>query len=110
MNIRTLLASAACLATLGGGALAQQKIDMKLAGQMRIFKGGTLVSLKLEATGSHAFPERVLAVGSAGAVEKTARVYETARAVITVADDRTERTLRPGRPVMMRVSMPPAKP
>jgi hypothetical protein len=73
------------------------KLDMKLAGEMRIQKGSGGISLKTEATANHEYPERVLQVGTANVVQKTARVYETARAVITVADDRSERTLRPER-------------
>ncbi len=73
------------------------QLDMKLTGEMRIQKGSGFTPLKLEATANHAFPERILHVGTGNTVQKTARVYETARAVITVADDRSERTLRPER-------------
>jgi hypothetical protein len=73
------------------------KLDMKLAGEMRIQKGSGIVPLKLEATANHEFPERVLQIGAAGAVQKTARVYETARAVITAGAERSERALRPER-------------
>jgi hypothetical protein len=79
------------------GDCFQLRLDMKLTGELRVFKAGTTVPFKLGATGRHAFPERVLAVGTGGAVEKTARVYETAEAVIRVGDDRSERTLRPER-------------
>ncbi len=73
------------------------KLDMKLTGEMRIQKASGTVPLKLEASASHEYPERVLQVGTTGAVQKTARVYETARAVIAVGSDRSERTLRPER-------------
>jgi hypothetical protein len=67
---------------------------MKLAGEMRIQKDGKPAPLRQEANGTHQFSERILAVGSTGLAEKTARVYDTARAAITVAQDPSERTLR----------------
>jgi hypothetical protein len=73
------------------------KLDMKLAGEMRVHKSDRVLPLKLEATASHEYPERVLLVGTGNAIQKTARVYETATATITVAGDRTERALRPER-------------
>jgi len=72
------------------------QIDMKLSGEMRIRKDDKTVPLKLEASANHEYPERILAATD-GAVEKTARAYETAKASITVGDDRVERTLRPDR-------------
>jgi hypothetical protein len=79
------------------GDCFQLQLEMKLTGELRVFKGGTTVPFKLEATCRHTFPERVLAVGTSGAVEKTARVYEAAQAVIKAGEDRSERTLRPER-------------
>jgi hypothetical protein len=76
------------------GDCFQIHIDMKLSGEQRIRKDGKKVPLKLEATAVHTYPERMLAVAVGGIVQKTARVYETAKATITVGDERTERTLR----------------
>jgi hypothetical protein len=72
-------------------------IDLQLAGDMRVNRKGKVTPLKLEATAAHAFPERVLSVGISGLPEKVARVYQTAKATITVGKDVSERTLRPGR-------------
>ncbi len=83
--------------TAQAGDCFRIKLDMKLAGQMRIQKGSGLVPLNLEAKANHEYPERVLQAGPGGVVQKSARVYETARAVITAGDDRSERTLRPDR-------------
>ncbi len=71
-------------------------LDMKLTGEIRVRKGNEPIKLKLSATGAHEFPERVLAVAD-GLAQKTARVYETAKAVITVDGRASERTLRPER-------------
>jgi hypothetical protein len=79
------------------GDCFQVQLDMKLAGELRVRRRGETVPLKLSATGTHAFPERVLAVGNGGLPEKAARVYETAKAVVAVAGNAAEKTLRPGR-------------
>ena len=71
-------------------------LDMKLTGEIRVRKGNELVKLKLSAEGSHEFPERVLAVAD-GLAQKVARLYETAKAVITVDGRASVRTLRPER-------------
>lgn len=72
------------------------QIDMKLSGEMRIRKDDKTVPLKLEASARHEYPERILVVGE-GVVQKSARAYETAKATISVGDDRVERKLRPDR-------------
>ncbi len=77
------------------------RIEMKLKGQMRVQKDGKVLTLGQEATGSHQLSERVLALGSGGLPEKSARVYETARAVIAVEGQRTERGLRPDRRLLV---------
>jgi hypothetical protein len=72
-------------------------VDMKLSGELRINKEGKRVPIPLTANASHAFTERVLVVGTTGLVEKSARAYESAKAVIGVGGDRTERSLRADR-------------
>ncbi|HEV3262247.1 MAG TPA: hypothetical protein VG013_35675 [Gemmataceae bacterium] len=79
------------------GDCFQVQLQMTLAGEIRVHKDHKPVSLKLAATATHAFPERVLIVGGDGIPQKTARVYETAKAVITIGTDRSERSLRDGR-------------
>ena len=76
-------------------------LDMTLAGELRVNQGGNDVPLKLTATAGHQFTERVLALGAEKLPQKMARHYETARAVITVAGDRSERTLRDGRRLLV---------
>jgi hypothetical protein len=77
------------------------ELEMKLTGEIRIVQPDGAGKLKLEASANHVFPERVLAVGSDGLPEKTARLYETARARITVGSDPIERTLRPDRRLLV---------
>jgi hypothetical protein len=71
--------------------------DMTLSGEIRVLREGKPIPLKLTATAVHEFPERILRVGAHGLPQKSARIYETAKATITVAGDRSERTLRPER-------------
>src|SRR6202790_3796157 len=58
-------------------------LDMKLTGEIRVRKGADPVQFKLAASGSHEFSERVQAVGD-GLAQKTARIYDAARAAISV--------------------------
>ena len=73
------------------------QLDMKLSGEIRIPKDGQALALKLAAGATHVFPERVLAVGEGKVAEKTVRVYETAKSIITRDSQRSEATLRPDR-------------
>lgn len=70
------------------------QLEMKLSGEMRIRKDDKTVPLKQEASAVHEYTERVLVVGRDGSIEKTARLYETAKASITVGEGRSEPTLR----------------
>src|SRR5207253_9059396 len=72
-------------------------LEMTLKGEIRISGEAKPSSLPLQARAEHEFPERILAVGAKGLPEKSARVYEAAKAVITVVSDRAEHTLRPDR-------------
>ena len=73
------------------------RLDMSLDGEMTVQRGDKPAKLPLKAAAAHEYPERVLSVGKDGVPDKAARVYETARATITVARDSSERTLRDDR-------------
>ncbi len=72
-------------------------LEMTLKGEIRISGEAKPSSLPLQARAEHDFPERILVVNSKGLPEKSARLYETAKAAIRVGGDRTEHTLRPDR-------------
>jgi hypothetical protein len=74
---------------------------MKLSGEIKVSKDGKRVPLKLEATAVHEFPERILSVGSSGLPDKSARIYEKARATILVDGEKSERLLRPDRKLLV---------
>lgn len=78
-------------------------IEMNLSGEMRVTRRDTQVPLKLTATATHDFPERILMVSSTGLPQKSARFYETAKAVISVDGSRAERSLRPDRRLMVTI-------
>jgi hypothetical protein len=77
------------------------QLEMKLTGEMRIQRDGKVVSMPEEATATHDFTERVLQVSKDGVVEKAARVYASAKAVIVINKDRSERTLRTDRKLVV---------
>jgi hypothetical protein len=83
------------------GECFQIQLDMKLSGEMRIRKEGKIEPLKLEAAAVHEYPERVLVVGQDNQVQKTARLYQTAKLTSTVGGERIERTLRPERQLIV---------
>jgi hypothetical protein len=80
--------------TVKAGDCFRYRLEMKLSGAMKVHSDGKAVPIKLTATASHAFPERVLAVNKDGLPERVARVYESAKAVIVAGKDRSERALR----------------
>ena len=83
--------------TVKPGDCFSVRLDMKLTGHMKVQRNGQTATLKLTASATHEFPERVLAVGVSGLPEKAARHYDSAKAVITVDGEPSERTLRPSR-------------
>jgi hypothetical protein len=82
--------------TVQAGDCFHVSLDMKLAGDIHVRKGDTSTNLKVTATGSHEYPERVLSIAD-GLAQKTARLYETAKAIVTISGEASERTLRPER-------------
>ena len=87
--------------TSKAGDCFRYQLNLKLTGQLKVVKEGKTVPLTLKADAAHVFPERVMVVSEAGFPEKVARVYETAKAVIGVDNGKTERTLRPGRSLVV---------
>src|SRR5205085_10104229 len=80
--------------TTQAGDCLRIHLDMSLSGEMRVNKEGKAISLRLQAKATHEFPERILQMASDGLPEKTARVYEQAKAVITVDKESSDRSLR----------------
>ena len=71
--------------TAKAGDCYRIQLDMKLTGEMRIQRDGKVVPLGEEARAAHDFAERVLQVNKAGGVDKSARLYDTAKGTLTKA-------------------------
>src|SRR5688500_18631675 len=77
---------------------AQLHLTLKLQGELVVAQENKPVKLKLAATAEHRYRERALAVHPSGAfVAKAVRVYDDARAAITVDGNTSQRSLRPER-------------
>jgi hypothetical protein len=83
------------------GDCCKLRLEMALSGELKVNRDGKVVPIDLTAAATHDFAERVLAVGSTGLPEKTARVYDGARATIRAGDERSERTLRKERALVV---------
>src|SRR5262249_55651706 len=75
------------------GECSENRLAMKLEGELRIRKDDTPSTIKLSGSAEHAFRERIMASRSAVA-QRVVRRYEKALAKLTVGRDKTERTLR----------------
>jgi hypothetical protein len=75
-------------------------IEMHLTGEMRFKRDGKVVPAPLSARASHSYPERVLAAAG-GQVQKAARLYQTAKAVIERGGAKSESTLRSSRKLVV---------
>ena len=71
--------------------------ELTLTGEIRVIQEEKMVPLKLTAKAGHTYTERILAGGPPGEALKAARQYETAKAVITVQGNASERLLRDDR-------------
>ncbi len=80
--------------TVQPGDCFRVQIDMKLNGELRVQKLDKTETLELKAVARHEYPERILSVGKDGVPDKTVRIYETAKATISVSGATSERTLR----------------
>jgi hypothetical protein len=82
------------------GDCFRYSIEMKLTGEMRFQKDTGTVPARLSATAQHVFPERVL-VASGNIIQKSARIYDTAKLAIDRGGDRSTITLRPSRKLIV---------
>jgi hypothetical protein len=87
--------------TVKAGDCFRVRVEMGLKGEIKVSRDGKPASLALTATATHEFPERVLAVGDKGLVEKSARVYETAAAAIKVEKESESKSLRKERQLIV---------
>jgi hypothetical protein len=79
------------------GTYFRIELDMSLVGELKVQQEGKPVALKQTAVAQHIFLERILEVGKSGLADKSARIYRSAKARISVDKDSSERTFRPER-------------
>jgi hypothetical protein len=82
------------------GDCYQISLDMNLTGEIRFRKEATPITVKLAAKAAHAYVERAMAVEN-NMIQRSARVYETAKVTIDRGSDRSECTLRPSRKLVV---------
>jgi hypothetical protein len=75
------------------GECFEYRLAMKVKGELRIQKDDVPSTIKLSGSAEHAFRERIMASRSAVA-QRVVRRYEKALVNLTVGRDKTERTLR----------------
>jgi hypothetical protein len=83
------------------GDCFRTQISMTLSGEIRVIKDAKPALLNLKATADHVFFERTLSLDSHNRIQKAARAYESARATITVDQNRSERVLRAERHLLI---------
>jgi hypothetical protein len=83
------------------GDCCRVQLQMNLTGELKFTRDGKAVPVKLAASATHEFPERVLAVDSTGLAEKTARFYEKATASISAGAEQSQRGLRKERSLIV---------
>jgi hypothetical protein len=79
--------------TVKAGDCFRVRLDMSLRGDIHVRKDAGNTTLPLEATAQHEFSERALVVNGP-LLDKSARLYELAKALIKVNGSESERTLR----------------
>jgi hypothetical protein len=79
------------------GSFFDVRLTTELSGEIRVYKDDKQVSLPQKVEAQHAYHERVLDASDGKPASKTARFYKEARASLAIGEDRSERTLRSDR-------------
>lgn len=77
------------------------KLQMNLDGQMQATRDGKPAPLKLSASASHEFTQRVLNVNDKGVPDKIACQFDLAQAKVAVGSEKSEKTLRDQRKLIV---------
>jgi hypothetical protein len=76
------------------GDCSHIRLQMQLSGEMRATRDGKEVPLKLSASAHHDFVQKILDVSEKGLPNKAACVFDQAKAAITVGSEKTDKSLR----------------
>ncbi len=77
------------------------RVEMTLSGEIKVLRDGKADTLPLTARATLEFPERVLSVAPNGLPDRAARIYETASATIGVAKQKSDKSLRKERQLVV---------
>jgi hypothetical protein len=77
------------------------RIEMSLSGDIKVLRDGKADKLPLTARATLEFPERILSVTANGLPDRAARVYQTASATIGVAKQKSDKSLRKERQLVV---------
>ncbi len=83
------------------GDVCRFEMGMELQGDIQLKSSDKIVTLKLQASAKHQFPERVLGVDGEGLPARVVRYYDEATANINVSGSATTRKLRDDRRFMV---------
>jgi hypothetical protein len=81
-------------------------LEMNLKGELRVSREGKQRALMQTASATHEYGERILNLDAAGLPDKSARIYEKAKATITVAEISSVLALRGERRLLVAQHLP----
>lgn len=77
------------------------ELSLNLKGEMQVQRDGKMVSIPMIATANHHFEERIIHLSTTGIADKVARNYSKAEALFNIEGNKTERTLRKQRSLIV---------
>lgn len=77
------------------------ELSLNLKGEMKVQRDGKMVSIPMTATANHHFEERIIHLSTSGIADKVARNYSKAEALFNIEGNKSERTLRKQRSLIV---------
>jgi hypothetical protein len=77
------------------------ELSLSLKGEMKVQRDGKMVAIPMIATANHHFEERVIHLSTSGIPDKVARNYSKAEALFNIEGNKSERTLRKQRSLIV---------
>jgi len=77
------------------------ELSLNLKGEMKVQRDGKMVAIPMIATANHHFEERVIHLSTSGIADKVARNYSKAEALFNIEGNKSERTLRKQRSLIV---------
>ena len=77
------------------------ELSLNLKGEMKVQRDGKTVAIPMVATANHHFEERIIHLSASGIADKVARNYSKADALFNIEGNKSERTLRKQRSLIV---------